>query len=90
VATNLGSNSRGVVRWVFDWLAPLFALSPEQGARTTLHVATSPALAGVSGRYFASSREARTSRAARDDAAAARLWALSEELCGVAAPLVSA
>lgn len=36
----------------------LFLLSPEQGARTTMHVATSPALATVTGRYFKECKEA--------------------------------
>jgi NAD(P)-dependent dehydrogenase (short-subunit alcohol dehydrogenase family) len=37
-------------------LSGLFMLSPEQGARTTVYVATSPELEGVSGRYFARSQ----------------------------------
>lgn len=83
VNTNLGANSTGVIRWIFNSVGPLFFLTPEQGARTSLHVATSPALDGVSGRYFKDSREVSPSRAARVDADATRLWAVSEELAGL-------
>ena len=84
VNTNLGSNSSGPIRWVFDWVGPLFFIGPEKGARTSLHVATSPALDGVSGRYFSNSREAKPSRRAQDDEAARRLWEVSEQLAGIA------
>lgn len=83
VNTNLSSNSTGVIRWGWDLLAPLFFTSPEKGARTSLHVACAPELEGVSGRYFASSREVTPARAAQDDAAARRLWEVSEELAGL-------
>ena len=72
--------------WLATRLARPFALSPATGARTTIHLATSPEVEGVSGRYFAKSREARVSSSARDDEAAARLWTLSEEMTGLAPP----
>lgn len=56
--------------------------TPEQGARTSVHVATAPALAGVTGRYFARSREAVPAAIVHDRDAAARLWALSEARTG--------
>lgn len=83
VHTNLGGNSKGAIRWVFDHVGPLFFLTPEQGARTSLHVACAPELSDVSGRYFASSRVAKESRRARNDEDARRLWELSEELVGL-------
>jgi NAD(P)-dependent dehydrogenase (short-subunit alcohol dehydrogenase family) len=57
-----------------------FAKSPEKGAQTSIYVATSPAVEGVSGQYFARSRVAIPSRQALDDEAAARLWEVSEKL----------
>lgn len=86
VRTNLGSRSSGAIRWVFDWVGPLFFLTPEQGARTSLHVACAPALDGVSGLYFKSSRECTPARAARDDDSAQRLWEVSAELAGLTVP----
>lgn len=61
-----------------------FARSPEQGARTSLYVASAPELDGVTGRYFASSKLAATTAAARDDDAARRLWDISAEIVGIA------
>ena len=54
--------------------------SAEQGAVTSAYVATDPALAGVSGRYFDAARESPVGAAARDDALGERLWSASVEL----------
>jgi len=51
-----------------------------EGARTSVYLATSPEVAGVSGRYFVDCRPATPSRSARDAALAARLWEESERL----------
>lgn len=51
----------------------------ERGAAPVVRLATDPALDGVTGRYFDRHREAEPSRAARDDAAAARLWGILED-----------
>jgi NAD(P)-dependent dehydrogenase (short-subunit alcohol dehydrogenase family) len=64
---------------VFPLLRP-FALTPQQGARTQIFVASAPELTGVTGRYWAKSAPATPSAAAQDDAAAARLWEVSEQL----------
>jgi NAD(P)-dependent dehydrogenase (short-subunit alcohol dehydrogenase family) len=52
----------------------------EQGARTSVYLATSPEVEGVSGRYYVDCRPATPSRSARDEALAARLWQESERL----------
>lgn len=59
-----------------------FAMSPAQGARTQVYVASAPELDGVTGGYWAKSAPATPSAAARDDAAAARLWDVCEQLVG--------
>jgi NAD(P)-dependent dehydrogenase (short-subunit alcohol dehydrogenase family) len=56
------------------------SLSPEEGAVAITHLATAPELEDVTGRYFVGRRPAESSPPSRDPAAAARLWALSEEL----------
>jgi NAD(P)-dependent dehydrogenase (short-subunit alcohol dehydrogenase family) len=66
---------------LFPLLKP-FALSPEQGARTQVYVASAPELAGITGGYWVKSAPATPSAAAQDDDAAARLWQVSEELVG--------
>lgn len=56
--------------------------SVEEGLRAVMHLATSPDLEGVSGRYFDGTREARAHPQAYDPGARDRLWELSERLCG--------
>jgi NAD(P)-dependent dehydrogenase (short-subunit alcohol dehydrogenase family) len=58
----------------------------QQGAEATERLAVSPELEGVSGRYFDGKREARAKAQAYDREARERLWALSEELVGLAGP----
>lgn len=54
--------------------------TPEQGAATSCYVATSPALAGVTGQYFVDCNPGRQSAFQADRAMAAKLWEVSEEL----------
>lgn len=51
-----------------------------QGARTSVYLATSEEVAGVSGKYFVDCRETAPSRPARDDRLAEALWTESERL----------
>jgi NAD(P)-dependent dehydrogenase (short-subunit alcohol dehydrogenase family) len=57
-----------------------FIRTPEQGARTSVYLASSPEVAGVTGRYFVSCRPRTPSVAARDEDAAGLLWSISEEM----------
>jgi NAD(P)-dependent dehydrogenase (short-subunit alcohol dehydrogenase family) len=69
-----------------DLLMPvigLFALSAEQGAYTSVYVASSPEVAGVTGEFFVKGKAVAPSAAAQDDAAAARLWDVSADLTGL-------
>ena len=61
----------------------VFFKSPAQGARTSIHVASSPDLEDVTGEYFANRRVSKPSKAAQDDEAARRLWDVSEQLVGL-------
>ena len=81
IATNLGRHLSPVFGAVFRILSftPLLKSIP-QGAATTCYVATSPALAKVSGVYFSDCNPKATSPQARDSALAERLWTVSEEL----------
>jgi len=65
----------------FTVLRP-FYVSPTRGARTQVYLASAPEMAGKSGGYYVRCREHQASRAARDDAAADRLWEVSEQLVG--------
>jgi NAD(P)-dependent dehydrogenase (short-subunit alcohol dehydrogenase family) len=83
VASRFGrdGDSGKLTGWVFPLLKP-FALTPEQGAATQVYVASAPELAGITGGYWVKSAPATPSAAAQDDAAAARLWEVSEQLIG--------
>jgi NAD(P)-dependent dehydrogenase (short-subunit alcohol dehydrogenase family) len=62
------------------FVARPFFVSPGRGARTSVYLASSPAVEGVTGKYFSKMREVRSSAASYDEEAAARLWRVSEEL----------
>src|ERR1700719_3072065 len=79
VATGFASNNGWKGR-ALQLAARWFALTPEQGARTIIYLASSPEVAGISGRYFINEREARSSPASYDEDAAKRLWQISTEL----------
>lgn len=81
VATDFArdGDARGAWAFFFRWFRP-FLRTPEKGARTSVFLAADPSVEGTSGRYFANCREARPNRAARDAAAARRLWEASEAL----------
>jgi NAD(P)-dependent dehydrogenase (short-subunit alcohol dehydrogenase family) len=83
VATNIwGSFLPPFLRWL-TVVGRLFGLSQEEGARTTLYLATSPEVAEVSGKYFDKSQEKRASRYAYDEALQEQLWQLSEQWTGL-------
>ncbi|NTU81575.1 MAG: SDR family NAD(P)-dependent oxidoreductase, partial [Chloroflexales bacterium] len=88
VRTNFGADSAGLFGLVFGMAKP-FMLSPEQGAQTSIYLATSPDVEGVTGKYFASRRAQPSSPVSYDRALQARLWALSEDLADVAAPVAA-
>jgi NAD(P)-dependent dehydrogenase (short-subunit alcohol dehydrogenase family) len=60
-----------------------FMLSPERGADTVVYLASSPEVATETGGYYVKRKRRDPSPAARDAAAAQRLWQLSEELTGL-------
>lgn len=84
VATNFGKDAGGMWPVMFTLLAP-FELSPEKGAQTSVYLASSPEVATVSGEYFVKSKPARSSEASHDAVAQERLWALCEQVTGIAA-----
>jgi retinol dehydrogenase 12 len=82
VATGFGADYQGWFGWVVKLVRP-FMLTSADGARTSVYLASSPDVAGVSGKYFYKCREARVSKAGKDDALAERLWEASVKLTGV-------
>jgi hypothetical protein len=62
----------------------LFALSPEEGADNTIYLASSPDVAGVTGKYFVKREPAQSSPLSYDEDIAKRLWEISEDLTSIA------
>lgn len=84
VRTNMGHGERYPLSWrVLAAVSRPFWRTPEEGARTSVYVATAAELEGVSGRFFANGREARTSEASYDPDLAKRLWEVSAALVGL-------
>jgi hypothetical protein len=84
VSTGFGAEDPS---WLFKVLVPLwrpFMKSARQGAATSIHLASSPTVDGVTGKYFAGSKVKMSSKASHDEAAATRLWQTSAELVGLA------
>ena len=84
VATRFGEDAGGLLRLMMPLVRRL-SISPERGAETIVYLASSTEVEGVSGLYFAKCAPVTPSAAARDDAAAARLWEVSEQLAGAVA-----
>ena len=83
VTTGFGVNN-GFMGQVGRKLMDFFSISAEQGAQTTIYLATSPEVEGVTGKYFYKQKEATPTAAAQNDADARTLWETSEKLVGVA------
>ncbi len=84
VATGMLADYMGVPR-TGGASASSFGASPERGAQTSIYLATSPDVEGVTGKYFEKSRAIRSSQESYDEAAARRLWEVSERLTGLSA-----
>src|SRR5664280_575412 len=80
VNTSFGAEDPGgVQRLLVPFVRP-FLKAPEQGAATSIHLASSHDMDQVSGRYFANSKPKKSSKACYDQPAAERLWQVSAEL----------
>ena len=64
-------------------LLKFIALSPREGAETSIYLASSPEVAGVTGKYFVKKQAVRSSEASYDEAAAKGLWEISAEMTGL-------
>ena len=83
VATRFGDQSGGFLQYVVAIAKSLIAISEEDGAKTILHLASSPDVALVSGEYFNACKAEAPTAEARNDADAERLWQESVRIAGV-------
>jgi NAD(P)-dependent dehydrogenase (short-subunit alcohol dehydrogenase family) len=82
VATNFGKGEGAFWRGVFTLLRP-FMIDPERGAQTSIYLASSPAVEGVTGQFFTKSKAVRSSPASYNREDQRRLWEISERLAGL-------
>ena len=82
VASKFGQNNGWLFVTILKTIMRFSAIDVEAGARTSVHVAASADVEGVSGRYFDKSRETTSSLVSRDEETGLRLWELSESLTG--------
>jgi NAD(P)-dependent dehydrogenase (short-subunit alcohol dehydrogenase family) len=88
VRTGFGKNNPGwwgALFGVFQVIGRPFYISPAQGAATTIYLASSPEVEGVTGKYFARSKAVDSNAESNDTAVAQRLWQISEQLTKPAA-----
>jgi NAD(P)-dependent dehydrogenase (short-subunit alcohol dehydrogenase family) len=81
VATNFArEGDTGVLGSIAMVLGRPFAISAAKGARTAVFLASDPSVEGITGQYWYRCAQSPISEAAQDDAAAQRLWEISEQL----------
>lgn len=82
VASNFAQDDGGFFGLMFR-LGRLFYLSPEQGAKTSIYLASSPEVEGISGKYFVNCKPSISSSEARNPEVQRRLWEVSEHMVGL-------
>jgi retinol dehydrogenase-14 len=83
VNTGFGAEDQS---WIFKVLVPLvrpLMKSPEHGAATSIYLASSPEVEGITGRYFANRKPRQSQKASYDTATTRRLWQVSADLVGL-------
>ena len=80
VRTGFASNLGAVPSAVFGFFLRFVGLTPEQGAQTSVYLASSPEVETVTGKYWEKSTVVRSDRAAYDKATWTRLWEVSDTM----------
>ncbi|MGB8331249.1 MAG: SDR family oxidoreductase [Polyangiales bacterium] len=80
IHTNLARSMNPIAKLALSIGAPLLLKSIPEGAATTCYVAVHPSLDGVTGQYFADCNVSVSSAHGRDEAMAAKLWEVSEQI----------
>jgi hypothetical protein len=73
VSTGFGKNDKGIFATLVKIASPFF-ITPEKGARTSIYLASSDEVEGVSGQYFDKCKARRSIKSSYDEALARRLW----------------
>jgi len=81
VRTNIWGGMIPLLGPIIRFIGRFVMRTPEEGATTSIYLASSPEVDGVSGKYFVDCAEKYPSRLAQDEDAARKLWEVSEGLC---------
>jgi len=77
-----GKNNGWYTRLVL-WFLRLWALTPQEGARTNVYLASSPEVSDITGKYFFKEKQVKSDPASYDAETARRLWEVSAEMVGI-------
>jgi NAD(P)-dependent dehydrogenase (short-subunit alcohol dehydrogenase family) len=88
VATDIGVRHGLLPSFLWKLATQIGAITPEEGAKTSVYLAASPEVAGVHGQYFAQCKPAQPSSTALDPQIAAQLWEESLRLTGLSSLVV--
>ena len=80
VATNFGHNNGGFVSPILKIAKWISAIEPEDGAKTSIFLCSSPEVEEVSGKYFFKCQPKTSSRESRNMDTAKRLWQISSDI----------
>jgi NAD(P)-dependent dehydrogenase (short-subunit alcohol dehydrogenase family) len=86
VRTGFAGNMGPVLSPVIDFFMRFVGLTPEQGAQTSVYLATSPTVEQVTGKYWEKSKVLLSDPATYDESTWLRLWEVSEKLVAAHAP----
>ncbi len=80
VHTGFANNMGPVLFHAIDFFMRFAGLTPEQGAQTSVYLATSPEVQEVTGKYWEKCKAVQSDRAAYDEATWTRLWEVSDKM----------
>ena len=83
VNTSFGDNWKGIMRHLFKLMKTVAGRSPQKGAETLVYLASSPAVAGISGGYWFDKKQLRSSDISYNREQQKALWAFSSDATGV-------
>ncbi len=79
VRSGFARNNGGVINAAMGIIGR-FGISPEEGAQTSVYLASSPEVEGVSGKYFFKKKAIKSNAASYDQSTWTRLWEISEQM----------
>jgi len=82
VRTGIGDKgTSGLVKFVWGLASAVIGMSIEKGAQTSVYLASSADVKGVTGKYFNKCKVQQESKRAKDKQMQKELWKVSEQLC---------